>query len=218
MFPPTSDLRRPTTDLRPSASDCRRFLLRRAAIAPLCLCLVAGLHAVRVVAYGQTQWKGGGFGMFSTVDSEAARFVRAFAITDEGELPLAIPAHLDKTIAELRAAPTAAKAEAVARRLASIRWQRPDERMVREAQRWTGGASMSPFAPRKDVLSRSESRLPQPPVGLFRSLEAIPTDEPAEHALSIGRVRVECYRLRMDSQDSTLHSELVRAFTAEAAP
>lgn len=205
MFPPTSDLRRPTTDLRPSASDCRRFLLRRAAIAPLCLCLVAGLHAVRVVAYGQTQWKGGGFGMFSTVDSEAARFVRAFAITDEGELPLAIPAHLDKSIAELRAAPTAAKAEAVARRLASIRWQRPDERMVREAQRWTASAT-------------TDVSLPQPPVGLFRSLEAIPTDEPAEHALSIGRVRVECYRLRMDSQDSTLHSELVRAFTAEAAP
>src|SRR5688572_24334103 len=175
-MPPIPDSRLPTP-------DSRRLLLRRAAIAPLCLCLVAGLHAVRVVACGQTQWKGGGFGMFSTVDSENARYVRAFAITEEGEWPLAIPAHVEKTIAELRAAPTAPKSGAVARRLASIHWRRPDERMARQAERWTAN-------------STARLPLPEPPPGLFRSLEGIPAGETCEHTLPVRAVRVECWRLR----------------------
>ena len=188
----------------PSLDTANRFLLRRAAIAPLCLCLVAGLHAVRVLACGQTQWKGGGFGMFSTVDSETSRFVRAFAVTAQGELPLAIPSHLDKAVAELRAAPTQAKVESVARRLAATRWRRPDERILQQADRWTTGRAKLP--------------LPIPEPGLFRSLEAIPTGESAEDALNVQSVRVECWRLRMDSGASRLTSELIRLATAEAAP
>jgi hypothetical protein len=215
MTPPTPDSRPPTPDSSTPDPAARRFLLRRAAIAPLCLCLVAGLHAMRVVACGQTQWKGGGFGMFSTVESEAARFVRAFAVTDEGEWPLAIPNHLDKTIAELRAAPTAAKADAVARRLAALHWRRPDEQLVREADRWTNG-------------SAADLPLPMPVQGLFRSLEAIPSSEQPQHAVPIRSVRVECWRLRLDRPirnategvpySALLTSELIRQATAEAAP
>src|SRR5262245_82913 len=133
----TSESRTGAPDSEDTDPEDRQFLLRRAAIAPLCLCLVAGLHAFRVVTCGQTQWKGGGFGMFSTVDSEATRFVRAFAQTPEGELPLDIPKYLEKTAAELKAAPTQAKIDALAARLATIHWRRPDERLVREAQRWS---------------------------------------------------------------------------------
>jgi hypothetical protein len=194
--------------------DDRPFLLRRAAIAPLCLCLVAGLHAFRVATCGQTPWKGGGFGMFSTVDSEAARFVRAFAETPEGELPLDIPKHLEKTAAELRAAPTQAKIDALAGRLAAIHWRRPDERLVREAQRWTSESVQS-------------VHLPQPTIGLYRSLEAIPANESPEHALSVSAVRVECWRLRLDrgARNATegipyseLRGEKIREATAEAKP
>jgi hypothetical protein len=143
--------------------------------------------------------------MFSTVDSEAARFVRAFAITGEGELPLAIPQHLEKTIAELRAAPTEAKLDAVAGRLAAMHWRRPDERMVRAARR------SSPEV----VLPE---RLPLPVIGLDRSLEAIPSSEPPDHALHVSAVRVECWRLRLESTTSTLHGEKLREATAEATP
>ena len=176
---PTPDPRSPT----PDPAD-RRFLFRRAAIAPICLCLVAGLHAIRVATCGQTQWKGGGFGMFSTVDSEAARFVRAFAMTADGEWPLAIPEHWDKSVAELRAAPIQAKLDALAARLAATHWRRPDEHLVREAQRLTGAIDLP-------------AHLPLPPIGLDRSLEAIPTDQPADHAIGVSAVRVECWRLRL---------------------
>jgi hypothetical protein len=184
---PAPDSRHPTPDTRfptPDTTD-RRFRIRRAAIAPLCLCLVAGLHAFRVATCGQTQWKGGGFGMFSTMDSEAARFVRAFAITQGGERPLSIPEHWDKSVAELRAAPTQAKLDALAARLAAMHWRRADEQLVREAQRLTGAIE-------------SPAHLPLPPIGLDRSLEAIPTGQPADHAIEVSAVRVECWRLRLD--------------------
>jgi len=189
---------------RPPAPDPadRRFLFRRAAIAPICLCLVAGLHAFRVATCGQTQWKGGGFGMFSTVDSEAARFVRAFALTVDGERPLAIPAHWDKSVAELRAAPTQAKLDALARRMAAMHWRRPDEHLVREAQRLTGSIE-------------SPAHLPLPPIGLDRSLEAIPSDQPADPAIGVSAVRVECWRLRLDASTSSLHTEKLREATVE---
>jgi hypothetical protein len=210
--------RHPTSDSQPGAPDPadtdpedRQFLLRRAAIAPLCLCLVAGLHAFRVVTCGQTQWKGGGFGMFSTVDSEATRFVRAFAQTPEGELPLDIPKYLEKTAAELKAAPTQAKIDALAGRLAAMHWRRSDERLVREAQRWSE-ETIQPV------------HLPQPTIGLYRSLEAIPADKPPEHALGVSAVRVECWTMRLEcgarnATDgipyTTLRGEKLREATVE---
>ncbi len=63
-------------------------LRRRAVVASLpsvLLCLVALHHAYRVSREGLTPWKGGGFGMFSTIDSQAQRFVRLSVTTEGGE-------------------------------------------------------------------------------------------------------------------------------------
>src|SRR5687768_8275436 len=119
-------------DPRQLPPDERRHFYRRAAIAPLCLCVVAGLQVSRVWCCNQTPWKGGGFGMFSTVDAESARFLRCYLVTDLGELPLPVPDELDKREAELRAAPTIAAAKDLASRLASRRWRWRDEWQRRE--------------------------------------------------------------------------------------
>lgn len=107
-------------------SKARRHFWRRVAVAPVALCLVAGLHAVRVATYNQTPWKGGGFGMFSTVDGEASRFLRAYAVTPDGDLPIEIPERWQKRAWELRAAPTAEEATELAKKLAEMPWQYPD--------------------------------------------------------------------------------------------
>lgn len=104
--------------------DGRWHFLRRAALAPLCLCLVAGLHVVRVWTARQTPWKGGGFGMFSTVDSESNRFLRAYLITATGELPLQLPPALDKRSGEQRAAPSVDGLRGIATRVAAQEWRR----------------------------------------------------------------------------------------------
>jgi len=109
------------------ARDERRHFLRRAALAPLCLCLVAGLHVVRVWTARQTPWKGGGFGMFSTVDSESNRFLRTYLLTDSGELLLPLPPALDKRTAEQRAAPSTAGLREIASRVAAQQWRRDSQ-------------------------------------------------------------------------------------------
>ena len=98
---------------------------RRVWLAPICLCLVAGLHCLRVTTAGQTPWKGGGFGMFSTIDSEHSRFVHAYLLSKDGPLPLQIPSELDKKVAELRAAPHQALAKELAAKLAERSWIDP---------------------------------------------------------------------------------------------
>jgi hypothetical protein len=135
--------------------------------------------------------------------------VRAFAETPLGELPLAIPSHLDKAVAELRAAPTQPQLDALAIRLADMHWRRPDEHLIREAQQLTGESTSLPH-------------LPLPAIGLDRSLEAIPSGESTEHAAAVSTIRVECWRLRVDAATSGLRGEKLREATskstAEATP
>ncbi|WP_254506489.1 hypothetical protein [Anatilimnocola floriformis] len=107
------------------------LLARRVWLAPICLCLVAAVHLYRVATAGQTPWKGGSFGMFSTIDSEGARFVHAYVQTAAGRTPVQIPNDLDKKVAELRAAPNQELADEIARRLAKRYWFDPQ---LRQAQ------------------------------------------------------------------------------------
>jgi hypothetical protein len=70
-----------------------RVLPRRVLVACIpsaLLCVVALHHTCRVSCEGLTPWKGGGFGMFSTIDSEADRFAR-LSVTTEGGETLAVP-------------------------------------------------------------------------------------------------------------------------------
>lgn len=64
---------------------------RRAAVAPALLVLLALVHAGLVFGRDLTPWKGGGFGMFSTLDHEGWRVVRLLA--EEGPLgrPVRVP-------------------------------------------------------------------------------------------------------------------------------
>lgn len=96
--------------------------VRRIVIPPACLVLVAVLHFGRVHLHDQTPWKGGGFGMFSTVDSRGTRFLRVYLVTPDGEIPVEIPSRLNKRASNLRAAPSQEKLTDLARRLARHQW------------------------------------------------------------------------------------------------
>ena len=106
----------------------RRAFYRRVAIAPICLCLVALFHVYRVRCCEQTPWKGGGFGMFSTVDQGTARYLRVYLLTDEGEIPVAVPPRWQKRAAELCAAPDRAGLKQLAWDLADVHWHDASQR------------------------------------------------------------------------------------------
>ena len=194
----------------------RRHFYRRAALAPLLLCLVASVHLVRVWTCRQTPWKGGGFGMFSTIDDESARFLRCYLVTDQGDLPLALPPALDKAAAELRAAPTERKLDDLARRLADQNWRRRDERLANEiaAIQQRSGLAIS-----ADVLRASAAgaeRSPNENAFHDSQLEPIPRGADQTGAVSFRAVRAMCLRHRYDAANRTLSAEPL--LIAEATP
>jgi len=66
---------------------------------PLLLITIALFQIYTARMHGLTPWKGGGFGMFSTVDSGGARFLRIYVTNESGEV---IPVSLPNTQAYVR--------------------------------------------------------------------------------------------------------------------
>jgi hypothetical protein len=103
----------------------RRVLV--ACIPSALLCVVALHHAYRVSQEGLTPWKGGGFGMFSTVDSQAERFVRLSVTTEAGEtLAVPIPDEYRRQVDRARLLPWAPATAALAADLLGQAWVRSE--------------------------------------------------------------------------------------------
>lgn len=196
------------------AADQRRHFFRRAALAPLCLLLVAGLHLVRVWTSNQTPWKGGGFGMFSTVDAESARFLRCYLVTENGRLPLPIPQPREKTVAELRAAPTVAGLQQLAQRLAKHEWRWKDDRQQREAAAVTRAEGLTVTAASLKESSEATSPDPDRLPGAIHALEPVGLRETDDAAIAYAAVEVECWRYRYDRQTGILRSEIMASVSA----
>jgi hypothetical protein len=100
----------------------------RSAVAPALLVIIACLQLTLAHTRSLTPWKGGGFGMFSTVDSRDARFVRLFVKTADGEFPVATPPNAREAVSRARSLPTREQLETVAREVARSAWSRADAR------------------------------------------------------------------------------------------
>lgn len=95
---------------------------RLAWVAPAVLLAVAGVQLAASQRHGLSPWKGGGFGMFATVDSPAARFLRIRLLGDGREVPVLVPDRLRRAAHELRTTGSPAGASALARTLAEGTW------------------------------------------------------------------------------------------------
>jgi hypothetical protein len=105
---------RPSPDGRVPAGTADR---RRAALAPALLVVLALVHVGLVYGKELTPWKGGGFGMFSTLDHEGWRVVRLLVEDGSGEEPVRVrlPPRLAADARRARILPD----EAALRRLAA---------------------------------------------------------------------------------------------------
>jgi hypothetical protein len=184
---------------------------RRVWLAPLCLILVAGVHFVRVMTLDQTQWKGGGFGMFSTTDSRSARFLRAYLITDTGEIPVDIPSRLQKQETEFRAAPRKSQLEFLATELANLRWYSPN-------MRWRKIVAQHANQPADAVVDRKvlypsklqSLAIDEPLAGERWKIEATRgrhADRVDSAALPITAIRLEYWKYQYDSGENQLVAE-----------
>ncbi len=101
-----------------STVDVRDRVLRWTA--PAILLLIAAAQAYQVRVHDLTPWKGGGFGMFSTVDNPRRRIVRCYLVGEDGrETPLRIPARFERLTWEVRSIPTPERLSSLANELAA---------------------------------------------------------------------------------------------------
>lgn len=195
----------------------RRHFYRRAGLAPLCLLLVAGFQVGRVWIARQSPWKGGGFGMFSTVDAESARFLRCYLVTADGRLPLALPPTLDKSVAELKAAPSPGGLQLLAERIARQEWRWWDERQREEAAAiaLTEGVAVTAASLKSSATTAPTARDPLP--GGQHVLEPIALNQRASAGIPYLAVEVECWRYRYDRTTAVLRGEIMASATADRA-
>ncbi len=183
-------------------------------LAPILLAIVAMLQMTLSATADLSAWKGGGFGMFSTVDSPEARFLRITLITHDGDVPALPPGDLGRTVAQLRTAPTDGMLRAVAERIASGNWV-PLE-FASAARRYSELLRARPDAA---ALTREvgppaedEGVIRFPAHRLVRMLEPSETRDPAALVAFEG-IRVEVWRYSLRRDHPALVAERLRSLT-----
>ena len=165
-----------------------RVLPRRVLVACIpsaLLCVVALHHAYRVSREGLTPWKGGGFGMFSTIDSGAERFARLSVTTEGGEtLAVQIPVEYRRQLGRARLLPWAPETAALAADLLRQGWVRPRSRAP-------GGPSASP---RLQLATRGAPADGQP--------------------VRVAAMRIDIYTVSYDPPSHRLSTRLLRTVEA----
>ena len=116
-----------TADDRPGPTSRRRPSPLR-FLALYLLLAVAVVQVPLAKAWVLTPWRGGGFGMFSTLDGSSFRPVRVYAVGDGWERRLALPDDLGGPAYAVACLPTDDRLLDLAHRIA--RRLRPGERVV----------------------------------------------------------------------------------------
>jgi hypothetical protein len=163
-------------------------------LTPLLLVIVALTQIVRAYTIDQSPWKGGGFGMFASVDSHGNRELRAYLVTSDYEIE--IPVHYNFIIDEggvmddvslARTVPTDANLQQIANQLSKFSWYLNDAetllpQMIEAARELNGlkkdervVLSMSQLRDIEDILNGVEEESEE---GNSEESDAIDVDAP----------------------------------------
>lgn len=178
------------------------------------LCVIAGVQIYRAKTGALSPWKGGGFGMFSTVDSPAARFVRIYLITDHDEIPLMMPSELSAQAQEVRTIPTRDRLRGIADRISSSQWV--PYQLDSAVERYHGLISTNLH--NRDAQSIAANRAQQINLGAANILRmARPGENPSPRnpPIEFRRVRAELWMIKFDSQTAQLRAAKFLEVTVE---
>ena len=173
-------------------------------ITPAVLCAVAAMQFGYARFATLSPWKGGGFGMFSTVDSPGARFLRIYLLTDQGEIPIQVPERWRASERELRTTGSETVASELARALADGTWIRL--RLASATQHYQS-MNRPPSAAATDTTDQETGDvIDLGKLNLVRMLK--PRESPAKGdvVVSVDSVRVEVWKYQFDKSTTTLHA------------
>ena len=131
-----------------------------AALPAVVLAVVATAQIVLTRVTMLSPWKGGGFGMFATLDGRPFRYVRMFVRAPERSEELAVPASLEELAASVEILPSDPQLERLARAVVARehRRGRPADEVRLEV--WRVEFAAGSLAPRDHLLRRYEFRAP----------------------------------------------------------
>ena len=178
-------------------------------MSPFLLLTIASIQFFSAHAFELTPWKGGGFGMFSTVDALDTRFLKIFLITPSGALPADVPESLERDKTRIQSLPTPSRIEALAEAMARGVWIYRDVRRREILAEVTGD-------PPSDASSPA-ARL----TGKPREVRQLEPDEVAHSSAEIvefSSLRVEFWRYRFDPGDATLRAGKILEVTRPRMP
>lgn len=120
-----SDARAPSERQHPDADSPQSSGSVRSIyfwFAPALLAVVAISQLIMGTQFNLTPWKGGGFGMFSTVDGPSGRTVRVYLETDAEEIPTDLPKWVGRRKDFTRSFPHDTRLSRLAHYLAAGSW------------------------------------------------------------------------------------------------
>jgi hypothetical protein len=174
--------------------------------APLLLFIIACTQIYLVSVWSLSPWKGGGFGMFSTIDSPSARFLRLYLIDGKKEIAIPVPDKLRRAAVDLCTFPTRPATLAVAEKIARATWipYKLDSpvryyRSLVAAQ--PGNDAHEDFT--SAVVSLDKGSLDFGST-LLQMVETDGRGSRPEDAVGFDRARVELWRYTLDRQSSQL--------------
>jgi hypothetical protein len=137
-------------------SDMRARLW--AALPAVLLAIVASTQIVLTRTTLLSPWKGGGFGMFSTLDGRPFRYARMFVSAAERSEELAVPPSLEELVAQAEMLPGDAQFDRLSRAIVARerRHGRPVEQVRIEV--WRVEFAQGSLMPRERLLRRHEAR------------------------------------------------------------
>lgn len=189
---------------------------------PILLCAVACLQIFLAMTKSLSPWKGGGFGMFSTVDSPDARFLRIYLINGGEETAVVLPDSLKMMGREVQTIPTPALLSKLAQQLAQGSWapyrMTDPVRGYQNTQKQSDdadGDNLSGFGSAEDVVKT----LPDGQLVFPKLLRMREKGEPgikSDEAVAFQRVRVEVWKYTLDVHSSDLKATKYLEATVDA--
>ena len=129
-----------------------------AALPAVILAVVATAQVVQTQLRMLSPWKGGGFGMFATLDGRPFRYARLFVSAPERSEELAVPASLEDLAASVEILPGDTQLERLARAVVTREHERGRPADQVRVEVWRVEFAAASLAPRHHLLRRYEFR------------------------------------------------------------
>lgn len=184
--------------------------------APLLLIVIACLQLGIALTTQLSPWKGGGFGMFSTIESPSSRIIRVYLVANGTKIPVQVPEQYRKLAAEIRTWPNQKRTDELAKALSGNTWATYEvlptqERYQRLHKKYFPASNIISDTTAEHMNLRFKKNLN----AMFDRMQWVYMVKPGEmtnHPLRFEKVEVECLQLDFDkAKNKLVLNQIVKA-------